>query len=278
MDIMVFDDIRVYTGRCMPELSKPYADLNNDCVVNIDDAHIIANEWGPTTQQYAVTGNGTDIWAEADQFHFAYQEMTGDGEMVARVVGLGPGGDGWSKAGVMIRETLDDTSKHLIMAMTGGEGNGIAFQGRQETAGGSTSFHGDITASPPHWVKLTREGNVITAYHSADGVNWDLFTDASPDGGHANPFEIPMAETINIGLAMGSHQTDQLRTGYFDNVSINGVLSPELTGVDIGVTAPGETTTSFEYSIADLNQDAVVDFEDFFIMLDEWLDEELWPY
>jgi hypothetical protein len=127
-------------------------------------------------------------------------------------------------------------------------------------------------------VKLTREGNTITAYHSANGVDWELFTDSAPDGAHSNPIDVPMAETVTVGLAMTSHADGQLRTAKFDNVIINGVLSPELTGVDVGNTTPGESSSELILSPADLNQDASVDFTDFFIMLDEWLVEELWPY
>jgi hypothetical protein len=128
-------------------------------------------------------------------------------------------------------------------------------------------------------VKLTREGNMITAYHSADGVNWELFTDSAPDAPHANPQELVMPETVYVGLSMTSHQDGELRTATFDNVTLNGVLSPELAGsVDIGATTPGSSSTEFTYSIADLNQDGEVRFEDFFIMLDEWLVEMLWPY
>jgi hypothetical protein len=73
----------------------------------------------------------------------------------------------------MIRETLDADSKHAIMALTGGEGGGMAFQNRQETGGSSFSSHGDPAASPPYGVKLTRKGNTITGYSSADGVSWE---------------------------------------------------------------------------------------------------------
>jgi hypothetical protein len=264
----------------MPELSKPYADLNNDCVVNIDDAHIIANEWGPSTETYTVTGNGADIWGNADQFHYMYTEVTGDVEITARVTDMGTGSSSWAKGGVMIRETLDDTSNHLMMVLTSGDGNGIAFQGRHQGAGSaSTGMHGEITATWPHWVRLRRVGNTITGYHSADGASWELFTDSAPDAPHANPQELVMPETVYVGLSMTSHQDGELRTAKFDNVTINGVLSPELTGsVDIGNTTPGESSSELILSIADLNQDAVVDFEDFFIMLDEWLEEDLWPY
>ena len=37
-----FDDIRLYPSRCM---AKPLYDLNGDCVVDINDMAILAEEW-----------------------------------------------------------------------------------------------------------------------------------------------------------------------------------------------------------------------------------------
>jgi len=112
-----------------------------------------ADESGGT---WTVTGDGADVWGSSDAFHFAYVPLSGDGMIVARVVDNGTGSNAWAKGGVMIRETLDPDSKHMIMALTGSEGGGIGFQGRFESAGAnSSSMHGDITASPPYWVKLT---------------------------------------------------------------------------------------------------------------------------
>ncbi|MHC4752540.1 MAG: DUF1349 domain-containing protein [Planctomycetota bacterium] len=173
------------------------------------------------TDTFTITGHGHDIWDAADDFHYVYQTLEGNGEITARVVTLaGTSSHTWSKAGVMIRETLDGPSTHLFAALTGGDGGGIAFQGRQATGGGSTSFHGDITASPPHWVRLKREGNTFTAYHSTDGANWELFTDTSPDGSHANPIDLDMAPSAYIGLAVTSHESGVTRTATFDNVYI----------------------------------------------------------
>ena len=174
-----------------------------------------ADESGGT---WTVSGDGADVWGASDAFHFAYVPLAGDGQITARVIDNGTGSNTWSKGGVMIRETLDANSKHMIAALTGGDGGGIAFQGRQTTGGSSTSFHGDITAAPPQWVRLTREGNTITAYYSADGVTWDLFTDTSPDGGHSNPINVDMAETVYIGLFVTSHAAGEVRTYTFDNV------------------------------------------------------------
>jgi regulation of enolase protein 1 (concanavalin A-like superfamily) len=276
-DTMRFDDIRVYTGRCIPSLIQPKADLNNDCRVDIADVEIIADNWGAMTPTCTVVGDGADIWGNADAFHYMYQELSGNGEIIARVTNVGTGSSTWAKAGVMIRETLNADSKHMIMALTSGDGGGIAFQGRPETAGGSISFHGDITAAPPTWVKLTRVGNTITAYYSADGVNWTLFTDASPDGAMTNPIDVVMADPVKIGLFMTSHAAGELRTAKFDHVSINGDTAPVLTGADIATTG-GSSQCAVIPTPADLNNDNKVGWADVFILLDEWLVETLWPY
>ena len=35
--------------------------------------------------QFTVTAGGQDIWGSADQFHFVYQQITGDVDVVARI-------------------------------------------------------------------------------------------------------------------------------------------------------------------------------------------------
>jgi len=203
------------------------------------------------TGVYSVTGSGADVWGSSDQFHFGYRKLTGDGEISARVLSNGEGSNNWAKGGVMIRETLAPNSKHMIMALTGGDGGGIAFQGRMETGGNSTSYHGDVTAAPPYWVKLTREGNTITAYASADGETWELFSDTSPDGSHTNPRDLEMADPVYIGLFVTSHAAGELRTFEFDNVDIVGDITAEDTTTDIGLGEAGNAPAPIYAAIED---------------------------
>ena len=59
---------------------------------------------------------------------------------------------------------------------------GMAFQRRARAGGGSVSTAGSLSAAP-RWVKLQRNGNLFSAYESADGVNWTLVgTDTIRDG------------------------------------------------------------------------------------------------
>jgi hypothetical protein len=179
-----------------------------------------ANESNGT---WTVSGDGADVWGGSDAFHYAYVPLVGNGEITARVVSNGTGSNTWAKGGVMIRETLDVNSKHMIMALTGSEGGGIAFQGRFQAAGSnSSSLHGTVTASPPYWVKMTREGDTITGYHSADGVSWTLFAGGADNAGGTitNPIDVTMASDVYIGLFVTAHAAGEVRTYTFDNVTV----------------------------------------------------------
>jgi hypothetical protein len=188
------------------------------------------------TGTYQITGEGADIWGGSDAFHYVYMQLTGDGEISARVVSNGTGSNTWAKGGVMIRETTAPDSRQMLMGLTGGDGGGIAFQGRiYDTGGNSSSLHGDITAAPPTWVKITRTGGEIAGYYSADGETWDLMTGpADTSGGDiTNPQPVEWADTVLVGLFVTSHQDGENRTYTFDNVDVQGNVDGVLVSTDI---------------------------------------------
>lgn len=154
---------------------------------------------------YSVSGSGADVWGTADAFHYAYQSLAGDGQIVARVASV-QNTASWSKAGVMIRGGLTANAPFAFMLVSAGKGT--AFQYRTSAGASAASITGN-TATAPAWVKLVRHGNTITASQSANGSNWTTIGSAS----------IPMSGTIQIGLAVSSHVNSQICTATFDNVS-----------------------------------------------------------
>jgi hypothetical protein len=52
-----FDDIRLYKPRCIPSLRKPAGDLDNDCDVDYDDLNVMAGDWLESDYS-AVGGDG----------------------------------------------------------------------------------------------------------------------------------------------------------------------------------------------------------------------------
>jgi hypothetical protein len=153
-----------------------------------------------------VTGSGADIWGTVDAFRFVSQPLTGDGSIVARVASL-QNTDVWAKAGVMIREGTAPGAKHAFCCATSAKG--VAFQ-RRTTTGGASSHTAGSPSAAPRWVKLVRQGSVITGYESADGVSWTMVGSTT----------ISMSNPVQIGLAVTSHNNAKLCTAVFDHVLV----------------------------------------------------------
>ena len=107
---------------------------------------------------FTVSGSGSDIWGSSDQFRFVYQRVEGDTEIIARVAGL-QGVHAWSKAGVMIRGSLTGPSAHAMLIAS--PEKGWAFQRRQYDGG--LSLNTEQPGVAPGWVRLVREGALISA-------------------------------------------------------------------------------------------------------------------
>ncbi len=188
-----------------------------------------------------ITGDGHDIWDAADDFHYLYKELVGDGSMTARVVSNGTGSNNWAKGGVMIRDNNTRGSADAYMVITGGSGNGAGFQWR-DTQGAGAAWGGSgpsPAVAPPYWVRLEREGNTFRGYLSPDGIAWEQL-----DSDHT----VVMTDPVLIGLCVTSHATGELRTFVFDNVSWTGDVrdrAPQLQAFEpdppdgtYGVTMP----------------------------------------
>ena len=189
---------------------------------------------------FTVAGAGRDIWDNADQFRFVYQPLSGNGEIVARVGSLG-NRDAWSKAAVMIRETLSGDSPHALVAVT--PDNGTVFQWRAAPAGVSATLTGLATGAP-QWVRVVRNGTALSGYYSANGATWTLISTTT----------VTMAAQVYVGLAVTSHNPAVTANATFNNVTVtsapaavaplktsSATSSPATVG---SATATGDTLTA----------------------------------
>ena len=172
---------------------------------------------------FTVSGGGTDIWNTGDQFRFAYKQLSGNGSLTMRVDSIA-NTNVWAKAGPMIRETLDDTSKNAYIAVT--PGSGVSFQWRNALAGASANSQTTGLVAP-YWVRLTRTGNVFKAERSADGKTW---TQQGVDT------TVAMAANVYIGMAVTSHDAALTTTAEISNVSATGTITGQWQVVAIGAT------------------------------------------
>lgn len=169
---------------------------------------------------WTVQAEGNDIWNTADQFRYTHIQLSGDGEVVVRVISLAAVTgtlDVWAKAGVMIRQSNAAGSIHAFMAATGA--NGAAFQNRPTVDAASVSAGNTGGAFVPNrWLRLTRTGNVFRGYYRDDpAAAWTQV------GGDVT---IAMTDPLLVGLALTSHIDNSYARAEFDSLRItqNGTV------------------------------------------------------
>ena len=162
-----------------------------------------------SNETFIISGGGADTWQTSDECHYVYQQLSGDAEIIARVYSIQEDLGDYSKAGVMMRESLDDNSK-FAFAFESTDGNAV-FARRTTTSGFSSTNNVSGTTTPV-WVRLVRTGNTFTAYYGDDGVSWTQLSSTT----------ISMVPTIYVGLAVTSSDADYLCSSTFSDVYISG--------------------------------------------------------
>ena len=157
---------------------------------------------------FTIHASGEDIWGTADEFHFVYIQLSGDFQIVGQVTGI-DFTDGWAKAGLMARETLDANSRNFMVFLTPQFISGIQWRA---ATGGNSTYVGGGTVAIPHWIKLVRTGNTFSGYRLADGVNWTLIGSTT----------LSLPSSIFVGMAVTSHHDGTLCTATFDHVTQSG--------------------------------------------------------
>src|SRR3954453_12058883 len=75
--------------------------------------------YNASTHQYEMSGSGTNIWGNHDEFHFMWKRMKGDFIVYARGQLVGKGVDPHRKIGWMVRSSLDSSTTHINAAVHG---------------------------------------------------------------------------------------------------------------------------------------------------------------
>ena len=196
--------------------------------------------------------------AVVDSAYFVHQPLASGGSIAVRVTSLsgeaaGPFGGGlqpWSKAGIIIKASTRPGSAYAAMMVTGSHGVRMQYD-----------FTGDIAAPPaavssgsPRWLRLTRAGDTVTGYESADGTRWHVVGVAHlaglPATALAGMFAAspagpgPARSSSITGSSAGSGVS--LATARFDDVSLRGgQAGATWAGSNIGGKAGAPSQTGF---------------------------------
>jgi regulation of enolase protein 1 (concanavalin A-like superfamily) len=183
-------------------------------------------------KNYDLTGGGVDIGGtDSDGFRYAYESVTGDFDVSVQVASVTQSVATNAKAGLMARASLDAGSQMVFSGVTPGSGYRFNYRTVANTVGTFNSI-GSISY-PNAWVRLTRVGDVFTAYSSTDGTNW----------AQTGTLTLSLPSTIDLGLAADSHSTTQTLTAQFRNFNLVNASStlPAPTGLTAGGASTGIT-------------------------------------
>ena len=175
--------------------------------------------------------------AVTDNFYFVHRPLGRNGNITVRVTALtggntshNPGGQGvvglqpWSKAGIIIKRSTGQGSAYAAMMVTGSHGVRMQYDFTGDIAG----LPGAVSARSPRWLRLTRSGDTITGYDSADGSHWDKVATVTLAGLPATASiglfaTSPAYQSLSLFLGGTTGQVGpSLATGVFDHVSLSG--------------------------------------------------------
>jgi len=187
---------------------------------------------------WTVQGSGHDIWDNGDGFYYVFRPLSGDdGSLELNLISAdNTNANGWSKVGLMIRETTQAGSKHAMMAMTGT--NGLQFVWRENT---NDSSDGSVRPaySPPKFLRITRAGDeMIGEFGEEKPWNPGVIVWTEVDRK-----TIMMNSDVYIGVAVCAGNNDALNTAVLDQMNLITPpyekvwdMSPEDGATDVSLT------------------------------------------
>jgi regulation of enolase protein 1 (concanavalin A-like superfamily) len=189
----------------------------------------IAGSTSYSNGTYTVRAGGEDVWGTADEFHYVYRQVSGDFDVVSRVVSIQEA-DPWSKAGVMIRATQAADAVYAALFVAASQP--VAYQRRTTTGG--TTVTTNVAGTAPLWVKLTRRGTAITAFTSSDGTTWTAVGSQT----------LVLPASFYVGVAVASVSATTPTTGVVDSVAVTAPAANQLPVVSLTAPADGATFTA----------------------------------
>ncbi len=154
-------------------------------------------------EEYRILGSGRGVAGDRDGFTFAYRELTGNFEIVAKV--RAPETLDFSAAtqrglpaqnGLMARASLSEGASYS--AVFSGKSSYWSRFRRQQGEGALDFAHGTGGSEAYRYVRLRRTGHRFRHYLSGDGENWVLVSEDS----------VVMPATVPVGMFVSSHSED----------------------------------------------------------------------
>jgi TolB protein len=157
-------------------------------------------------QQYTISGSGTNIWANTDEFHFVWKKLKGNFILRTNAEFIGKGVELHRKWGFMVRKTLEGNSAHVNAVV---HGDGLTSLQYRKTVGAVTEEQ-KSTVTFADVIQLERKGNTYTMSVARNG---DVF-------GPEEKVDLDLGDEVYVGLFVCSHNPEVTEKAIFSNVRI----------------------------------------------------------
>ena len=160
---------------------------------------------------FSLSGEGASTDPRSDAFHFVYQRLAKEGELVVRLNSLSAS-DLHGMAGLMIRQSPDPQSWFAMADVTAAGQGEFRFRPNPTT---DTTIQLASRIKPLCWLRLKIFQNVVVASQSVDGQKWEM----------VGRMALENIQHACIGMVLTSQKSDELATASFDRVrlKINGL-------------------------------------------------------
>ncbi len=169
-----------------------------------------------------------------DSFYLVRQPLAGNGSITVQITSLAgllpstnpnstdmrPGLVPWAKAGIIIKESTQPGSAYAAMMVTADHGVRMQDNFTNDTAGQP----GTVSPASPRWLRLTRSGDTISGYNSADGTHW-----------------------TQVGTVHLAGLPSTVQAGLFAASPAYQAISENFGGGENGIVAPTQDTAVFDH-------------------------------
>ena len=176
----------------------------------------------PAKGEYTINSAGYNVWYVRDEFRYLWRRASGDVSLAADVRFPDPNGYGDRKAVLVIRQSLDDDAKEVVVSLHGGGMISIAqrpqkglrvndVEYRIASRGGRPGGESpdSLVTINARRIGLEKHGDAFTLWVSLDGEPMRPF---------GPPIHLPFDAPFYVGIGFCSHLPDKSDTAILSNV------------------------------------------------------------
>jgi len=163
-------------------------------------------KYDSTSQEYSVSGSGTNMWLGTDEFHLVWKRMRGNFILSTLAKFVGKGVEPHRKIGWIVRQSLDANSPHVTAVIHGDGRTSLQFR---RTPGAITEEK-IFTINGADQIQLERNGDTYTSSMARFGEPFVSEQIA----------DLSLGDEVYVGLFVCSHNKDVVEKAVFSNVKV----------------------------------------------------------